>query len=71
MFISLTIEYIRVYLLASLTILYIGVCISLTMLYVGVPLLTALKLDRNSVCIAKLPLNRELWVIFFRSKYIC
>ncbi len=52
--------YIGVRLFVSLTILYIRVYISLTILYIGVPLLTALKLDRNSVYIAKLPLNREL-----------
>ena len=40
--------------------LYIGVRVSLTTLYVGVPLSTALKLDRNGVYVAKLPLDREL-----------
>ena len=40
--------------------LYIGVYVSLTILYIGVPLLTALKLDRNSVYIAKLLLDKEL-----------
>ena len=60
MLVSLTVLYTGVCLFVSLTMLYIGVCASLTMLYVGVPLLTALKLDRNSVYTAELPLDREL-----------
>ena len=62
MFASLATLYVGVRLLASLTVLYTGVHLfaSLTMLYVGVPSSTALKLDGNGVCVAKLPLDREL-----------
>ena len=49
----------------SLTMLYIGVCASLTTLYVGVPLSTALKLDRNGVYIAKLPLDKSFELYSF------
>ena len=56
---SLTILYTGVRLFTSLTMLYVGVYASLTTLYVGVPSLIALKLDRNGVCVAELPLDKS------------